>query len=469
MGPGEIRGRTRGAGTVFARRGRYAQPPKSPDAGVEDSVETADKAATSPRAGLTRRILTGLGAGLGTGVLLNLLVSYGLAEDSSAQWVVRTLLVDGFFYVGGAIFMASLKLLVVPLVFVSLVCGIASLDDITRLGRIGGKTVLLYLATTAIAIGLALLAASVLRPGEGLDMPSDLAFQSNEAPGLAQTLINIFPTNPIKAMAEGNMLQIIVFAGLFGFAMTLSGQPGRRLLDFFQDLNRVVLRLVTVLMEVAPYGVFCLLAKIFALQGLGAIVQLIEYFCVVLGVLLVHALVTYPVMLRVLGKLDPRVFLRKMRAPLGFAFSTASSNATIPVTLETAEDRLGVDNSVAAFTVPLGATINMDGTAIMQGVATGFIAQAYGYDLSGVDYLMVVLTATLASIGTAGVPGVGLIMLAMVLKQVNLPVEGIGLVIGVDRLLDMVRTAVNITGDAAVTCIVAKSEGKLDQDVFDSP
>jgi Na+/H+-dicarboxylate symporter len=228
-----------------------------------------------------------------------------------------------------------------------------------------------------------------------------------------------------------------------------------------------VLRLVTVLMEVAPYGVFCLLAKIFALQGLSAIIQMFGYFCVVLGVLLLHGMLTYPALLRTLSGLDPLTFARKMRAPISFAFSTASSNATLPVTLETVEDRLGVNNKVASFTIPLGATINMDGTAIMQGVATGFIAQAYGIDLTLVDYLMVVLTATLASIGTAGVPGVGLIMLAMVLKQVNLPVEGIGLIIGVDRLLDMVRTAVNITGDAAVTCIVAKSEGELSQEIFE--
>jgi Na+/H+-dicarboxylate symporter len=227
-----------------------------------------------------------------------------------------------------------------------------------------------------------------------------------------------------------------------------------------------VLALVMVLMEFAPYGVFCLVAKVFAQQGFGAFGPLLAYFLVVLGVLLVHALASYPLMLRTLTGLSPSVFLRNLRAPLTLAFSTASSNATIPVTLETAEHRLGVENSVASFTVPLGATINMDGTAIMQGVATAFIAQAYGVDLGLADYLMVVLTATLASIGTAGVPGVGLIMLAMVLRQVNLPVEGIGLIIGVDRLLDMARTAVNVTGDAAVTCIVAKSEGRLDEEVF---
>ena len=422
-----------------------------------------------PRRSLTARIVIGMVAGLALGVSLNMLRTHGLDPQGWVGRALQSFLIDGLFYVVGAVFMASLKLLVVPLVFVSLVCGAASLDDLSRLGRIGGKTLALYLGTTAIAISVALSAAALVRPGAGLDLPTDLEFAPRVAPGWTETLVNIFPSNPIQAMAEGNMLQIIVFALLFGFAMSLSGDPGRRLLAVFEDLNKVVLRLVTVLMEIAPYGVFCLLARIFADQGLGAIAQLASYFSVVLAVLLFHGLVVYPVLLKIFSGLNPRVFLRKMRAPISFAFSTASSNATLPVTLETAEDRLGVDNRVASFTIPLGATINMDGTAIMQGVATVFIAQAYGLDLGPVQYLGVVLTATLASVGTAGVPGVGLIMLALVLRQANLPVEGIALIIGVDRLLDMVRTAVNITGDAAVTCIVAQSEGQLDAEAFQAP
>jgi Na+/H+-dicarboxylate symporter len=269
-------------------------------------------------------------------------------------------------------------------------------------------------------------------------------------------------------MADGEMLQIIVFAGLFGVALTMSGEPGRRLSALFSDLNEVVLRLVMLLMGLAPYGVFFLIAKVFAAEGLGAIAPLAKYFVLVLGVLALHAFLVYPLLLRFGAGLGPRPFLRKMRDPLALAFSTASSGATLPVTLETVEHRLGVSNAIASFTLPLGATLNMDGTAIMQGVATGFIAQAYGVALGGGDFLTVVLTATLASIGTAAVPGVGLVMLAMVLRQVNLPVEGIGLVIGVDRLLDMMRTAVNVTGDAAVTCVVARSEGELDEAVYAS-
>ncbi|MCP5056744.1 MAG: dicarboxylate/amino acid:cation symporter [bacterium] len=412
--------------------------------------------------GLTRRILVGMGAGLVVGLALN---AFGLSDAGYASQFV----VQGLLHVGGAVFLASLKLLVVPLVLVSLVCGTAALDDISRLGRLGGRTLLLYLFTTAVAITLAITGAILIQPGAGFDLPTDVEFQGRAAPSLADTLIQIFPTNPIHAMAEGNMLQIIVFAVLFGLAMTMAGEAGARMLRFFEDANAVVMRLVGLLMRIAPIGVFCLIAKVFAEQGFEAFQPLLKYFFVVLGVLLLHGLGVYPALLTVLGRLDPRMFFRKMRSPQVVAFSTASSGATLPVTLRTAERRLGVDNRVASFTVPLGATINMDGTAIMQGVATVFISQAYGIDIGPGGYLMVVVTATLASIGTAGVPGVGLVMLAMVLRQVGLPVEGIGLIIGIDRLLDMVRTAVNITGDAAVTCIVAKGEGQLDAAIYADP
>jgi Na+/H+-dicarboxylate symporter len=411
----------------------------------------------SGRLSLTFKIVLGMGAGLAVGLLLNGIGVSGWIED---------FLVNGVLHVGGSIFLASLKLLVVPLVFVSLVCGTAALDDVARLGRVGVKTLGLYLVTTAIAVSLALIAATIVQPGAGFELDSDASFQAQAAPSLAEVFIDLFPTNPIQAMADGNMLQIIVFAGLFGIALTLSGEPGKRLLNFFGDLNSVIMRLVMLLMSVAPYGVFCLIAKVFALQGFAAMLPLLQYFFLVLGVLVLHALITYSSLLRTLAGVNPIAFFRKMRDPIALAFSTASSNATIPVTLETVEHKLGVKNSIASFTIPLGATVNMDGTAIMQGVATGFIAQAYGIDLLPIDYLMVVLTATLASIGTAGVPGVGLIMLAMVLRQVNLPVEGIALVLGVDRLLDMVRTAVNVTGDASVSCIVAASEGELSRETL---
>ena len=263
------------------------------------------------------------------------------------------------------------------------------------------------------------------------------------------------------------MLQIIVFAVLFGLAMAMSGKAGERLAAVFTDLSDVIMKLVTLLMNLAPYGVFFLMAKLFTTLGFETITSLAKYFAVVMAVLIIHGLVSYAVILKLLSGLNPVIFFRKMRDAALFGFSTSSSNATMPVTMETVTKKLGVKNSIASFTVPLGATINMDGTAIMQGVATVFIAQVFAVDLTLTDYLMVVLTATLASVGTAGVPGVGLIMLAMVLQQVGLPVEGIALIIGVDRLLDMTRTAVNVTGDAMVSCIVGKSEGAFDRNVFD--
>ncbi|GAB3033938.1 dicarboxylate/amino acid:cation symporter [Bowmanella dokdonensis] len=378
-------------------------------------------------------------------------------------------MVEGIFNIVGKIFIASLQMLVVPLVFVSLVCGTCNLSDPSRLGRLGGKSILLYLVTTALAITLAVTFALLVAPGEGINLDTSATFSASEAPTFSEVIIGMFPTNPINAMAEGNMLQIIVFSVLFGIAMAMSGKAGTKLGEMFEDLNKVVMRLVTILMNLAPYGVFALMAKLFATIGFDTITSLLKYFLLVLFVLAVHAFISYPVLLKVLTGLNPMHLLKKMRDAALFAFSTSSSSATLPVTLETARNKLGVRNTVASFTVPLGATINMDGTAIMQGVATVFIAQVYGVDLSVSDYLMVILTATLASVGTAGVPGVGLIMLAMVLQQVNLPVEGIALIIGVDRLLDMTRTAVNVTGDCMVACVVAKSEGELDIDTYNNP
>ena len=410
---------------------------------------------------LTGRVILGMVVGILTGFAIQ-----SLFADSG---FVNNYIVNGLFEVGGQIFVASLKMLVVPLVFVSLVCGTSSLKDLSTLGRMGGKTLALYIGTTAVAITLALTIGNLFQPGAGADLTAASSFKSADAPSLGQVIIDMFPTNPIQAMAEGKTLQVIVFAVLFGIAISAAGKPGERIAAVFSDLNEVIMKLVALLMNLAPYGVFFLMAKLFSGLGLSAIWNLAEYFLVLAGTLLLHGLVTYSAMLKGFTGLSPITFLRKMEDAIMFAFSTASSNATIPVTMETAKNRMGVDNKVASFTVPLGATVNMDGTAIMQGVATAFIAQAYNIDLTMGDYLMVILTATLASVGTAGVPGVGLVMLAMVLNQVGLPLEGIALIMGVDRLLDMIRTAVNITGDSAVTIIVAKSEGSLDESRFNDP
>jgi Na+/H+-dicarboxylate symporter len=427
---------------------------------------------SSQKLGLTARIFIGMIAGIIIGALLQL--SFDDSGDFSFSVLglhvsTYALLVEGIFNVVGSIFIASLKMLVVPLVFVSLVCGTSSLSDPSKLGRLGGKSILLYIGTTAIAISLAVSFALLVAPGEGLNLTTESSFVAKQAPSLGQVIINMMPTNPINAMAQGNMLQIIVFAVLFGIAMTLAGGSGKRLISVFEDFSTVIMKLVTILMNLAPYGVFALMAKLAATIGLETFAGLLKYFFLVVFVLFIHAFISYPVILKLLSGLNPVILIRKMRDAAIFAFSTASSSATLPVTMETAIKKLGVRRSVASFTVPLGSTINMDGTAIMQGVATVFIAQVYAVDLTLSDYMMVILTATLASIGTAGVPGVGLIMLAMVLQQVNLPVEGIALIIGVDRLLDMTRTAVNVTGDCMVACIVAKSENELDLEVFNDP
>ncbi len=406
---------------------------------------------------LSTRILIAMVAGAVVGWILS-----ALGNPAWSQlW-----LIDGLFRVLGQVFIALLQMLVVPLVFVSLVCGSSSLSDPKMLGRVGGKTIALYLLTTGIAVTLALSAAAIFQPGVGANPVSTVERQIAEATPFSQVIIDMVPKNPVSAMANAQMLPIIVFSVLLGIAITLSGSRGERVAAWFQDINHVIMRLVTLVMRFAPYGVFALIANLTATSDMADFLAVGKYVALVFAVLFLHALLVYPTLLTFLARVNPLVFLSKMRAAMMFAFSTASSNATIPVTLETVTKRIGVSNKIGSFTVPLGATINMDGTAIMQGIATGFIAQFYGVDLSLGQYLMVVVMVILASVGTAGVPSVGLVVLAGVLTQVGLPAEGIAMILGVDRILDMTRTAVNITGDATVTTIVARSEGELDLDVF---
>jgi Na+/H+-dicarboxylate symporter len=356
--------------------------------------------------------------------------------------------------------------MVVPLVFFSLSTGVASFDKEKKISVIALKTLLLYLFTTALAISLGLLIAIFLSPGSGLDLITSSQFNTPEAPSLKTVLIDIFPTNPVQAMAEGKMLQIIVFSIFFGIALRLTKDINNNLFEIMQNITNVIMKMVFILINFAPIGVFCLLASLFAVQGIDVLGNLAGYFFIVIFVLLFHGLIVYPSLLYIFTRIKPFWFYSKLRPLMVFAFSTSSSNATMPVTLKTVTEDIGVDPKIASFTIPLGATVNMDGTAIMQGVATVFIANAYNIDLSTLDYLMVILTATLASVGTAGVPGVGLIMLAMVLSQVGLPTEGIALILGVDRILDMLRTVVNVTGDSTVSTIVASSENAMDKNNY---
>ena len=403
----------------------------------------------------TTRILLSMFLGIFFGSLINnLFLDYSLVVFSIE-----------IFSALGTIFISSLKLMVVPLVVFSLVTGVAQITDSSKLGSISIKAIFLYLATTSIAISLALFFSNFFNIGSGAGLISEAKFVTPTPPSLKEVFVNIFPTNPIAAMANGEMLQIIVFSLLVGLGVK-SLSSSENLINFFVSGNNLMLKIVELIIWFAPIGIFCLLTDIFSQIGFSIIYDLAGYFFLLIAVLMFHGIFVYSFFLYFFTGLNPIVFYSKLKEVILFAFSTSSSSATMPLTLKTAKDKLGVDQSVASFTIPLGATINMDGTAIMQGVATVFIAQVYGIDLTMTDFLTVILTATLASIGTAGVPGVGLIMLAMVLQQVGLPVEGIALIIGVDRLLDMVRTSVNVCGDSMIACLISSSENNLSQEIF---
>jgi Na+/H+-dicarboxylate symporter len=405
---------------------------------------------------LTAKVLWAMLLGIIVGLIIN--VSGWNVEGSFTHEYV----VGGLFYIIGKMFITALKMLVVPLVFFSLISGVLGIGDISKLGKVGLKSFGLYMLTTAIAIATAIGLAIIVAPGSGANGTTTTAFTGKEAPPLSDVLINIIPDNVINAFASGNMLQIIFFSILLGISLMMVGKKAQSIAEGVEVLNEAMMHMVNIVMSVAPIAVFALLAKAISELGLDLLVSLA-------AALMLHLFGTLMFILKLFSGLSPKMFLQKIRDAQVFAFSTASSNATIPVTLRSVTKRMGVDNSVASFTVPFGATINMDGTAIMQGVATVFIANVYGVELGLSGYLTVILMSVLASIGTAGVPGVGLIMLSMVFVQVGLPVEGIGLILGVDRLLDMIRTSVNVTGDAVVTCVVAKSEKELDMSVFKNP
>ncbi len=410
---------------------------------------------------LTTRILIAL--------LLGLIV--GLIVHPMTKGVLRdTILIDGVFQLVGQIFLRAIMMIVVPLVFISLVNGAATMGDIKKLGRVGVKTISFYLFTTALAIIIALAIGSIIKPGIGLDLKAIETVETSisEKTALIDIVTDMVPKNPIAAMAEGNMLQIIVFAILTGVGLSLLGEKGKMLSAFFDELNELVMKLVEMVMLIAPIGVFGLIAKTFATTGYKALIPLGKYVIAVYIGLLIQAIIVYGGLFKGFTGLSLRTFYKKFLPAITVAFSTASSGATVPVSLDIAENELGIDRSIASFTIPLGATINMDGTAIMQGVAVFFISQVYNKPLTFSMILTIDLTATLASIGTAGVPGAGPIMLSLVITSVGLPIEGIALIMGIDRLVDMGRTAVNITGDAVCTAIIANQEGELDKDIFNS-
>ncbi|GAA0710936.1 dicarboxylate/amino acid:cation symporter [Paraclostridium ghonii] len=412
------------------------------------------------KVGLTSKILIGLFLGIIFGVLLS---------KMSSSYIKDTVILGGIINVIGNGFTKAIKMMVVPLVFVSLVCGVSAMEDIKKLGRIGFKTMGFYLMTTAIAICISLTLGVLLKPGAGLDLGT-VATQSTkiaESQSLPEVILNMIPSNPIEAFANGEMLQIIFFAMLTGISISLVGEKAKPLKKAFECANEVCMKMVSVIMMFAPFGVFALITNTFATVGIDAIGSLVKYILVVLLGLLLHVVVVYGGSLKLFTKFSFIGFVRKFPKVAAVTFSTASSNASVPVSLELMEE-MGVSKSIRSFTIPMGATINMDGTAIMQGVAALFIAQVYGVHLGLNDMLTIVLTATLASVGTAGVPGVGMIMLSMVLQSVGLPLEGIGLIMGVERIIDMFRTTVNVMGDNTCTLVVASSEKEFEEVNIDS-
>lgn len=410
---------------------------------------------------LTTKIFIALIGGLILGILLHYLMPAGHFRDD--------ILVEGVFYVIGQLFIRLMQMLVVPLVFFSIVDGVRNMGDTKTLGSIGGRILAYYLITTALAIIIAILTAKLINPGVGMQAGQGVS-QEVEIPedadiSFANTILEFVPTNPINAFAEGNMLQIIVFAVISGIVLSVLQDRVETLGNIVTEMNDFMMEMTMGVMKFAPVGVFFLIARTFTSLGYSAILSMVSYMVSVFLGLAFQLLLVYMILLAVFVRVNPFSFLKKFVQVMAFGFSTASSSAAVPANIRRLEE-IGVDTKVSSFTIPLGATINMDGTAIMQGVAVVFISNVYGIELSANDFMTVILTATIASIGTAAIPSVGLVTLSMVLTSVGLPVEGIAMIMGIDRILDMSRTAVNLTGDAVGTIIVSNSLGLFDKDKF---
>ncbi|HBF10100.1 MAG TPA: dicarboxylate/amino acid:cation symporter [Gammaproteobacteria bacterium] len=417
---------------------------------------------------LTRNILYAMVAAIVLGCLY---FEYG--RDLGLIWF-DTYILNGVLDLVGEYFVRALKFVVVPLVMFSLISGLTSNRDPNQvsassgLGKRSFYTIALYLGTTLLAITLALTLALIIDPGQGVPSDSGDEYTPPEAVPLMTVLKDFVPTNMVAALAGGNMIPVIFISIVVGISINMAGEPGRRVASLCQDINEVVIKLILLIMTFAPYGVFALVFQAFADKGTDFITSIAAYFLTITAGLVLQLFVVYLGIVRLFAGVSPLIFLQRMKQVMLFAFGTASSAATISLNLKNAIENFGVRKDVASFTIPLGATVNMDGTSIMQGVAVVFIASAFGVDLTTFQLLEVVFLATLASVGTAAVPSAGLVTLSVVLLQVNLPVEAIGLIIGVDRLLDMMRTAVNVAGDAAVTLAVARKESALDDDTYNS-
>ena len=403
----------------------------------------------------TKKIIVSMILGILVGITFNL--TY-LIESSFGTYTTN------LFDLVSYLFLSSLKLIIVPLIFFSIVCGILSLSDDVSVSRLGIKTLLLYTITTVIAISLGLLFSSFVNyePIEITNMDSAINIENIETDG------NIFPSNIFKSLSDGNIIHLLIFAVLIGISAARIKNRIKTFIQYFHDFNDVINELVKLIISFTPIAVFCILAKTFSTQGIETILSLAGYFFTVVFVLLFHFLFTYSILIKSFTALNPVKFFQNLKDVVVFTFSTSSSSASIPFTLKAAEEKYGINKSISTFTVPLGATINMDGTAIMQGCATFFLASLYGIDLGINEIVTIVITATIASIGTAGIPSAGIIMLTVIFTQIGIPLEGITLLLGVDRLLDMMRTSVNVSGDICISCVIASSENKINESVFNS-
>ena len=403
-------------------------------------------------------ILIGMLLGLIVGLLLNFYVTDPFIKD--------IVLMNNVFYLGGNLFIKLMKMLVVPLVFFSIVVGVASISDIRTIGSIGGTTILIYLITTALAVTIALMIGMYIQPGAGLHM-SDIGGASNLTINhtMTDTILNLVPDNPFSSLATGDMLPVIIFGLLIGIILAKLREETETFNKIFTEGNKIMMEMTSIVMKFAPIGVFCLMAKTFGGLGFDGMLPLGKYVvCVLIG-LAIQGFVVYPSLLAIFTRLNPIKFFKRFFSVMFFAFSSSTSNATIPLNMEKLHE-MGVSRDVSSFTIPLGATINMDGTSIMQGVAVMFAAQAYGIDLGTSALLTVIFTAVMASVGTAGIPSVGLVTLTMVFNSVGLPVQAIGVIFGIDHILDMFRTAINVTGDAICTIIVSFRNKAIDLDIY---
>jgi len=406
----------------------------------------------------TKKVLYSMLAGILFGFLMNY---FFLPSAISESFLINQVL-----YTISSIFLILLKMIVLPLIFVSVISGIISLNDVSTIGRLGLKTFLLYIISTIIAISIALFVSSLVEYNVSeikmpLEIESDISAKKN-----SNFILNFFPSNFFAALVDGNVIQVLVFAIFLGISASYVKKDIPIFINMIENLNKIFNKMVMIIISLTPIAVFALLAKTFAVQGLSLLMPLIQYFLIVTIVLIIHFIITYSALLKVFTNLSIKNFYHKIKSLLIFTFSTSSSNASIPYTLETVTNKYGVDKSYASFSIPLGATINMDGTAIMQGCAAFFLASYYGLDLAISDMVIIIFTATIASIGTAGIPSAGIIMLSLILTEIGIPLEGITLLLGVDRLLDMMRTSVNVTGDTCITCVVANSENLINKERY---